>query len=281
LLFARRDSATGREMPLTPLTRLAIAVPGAASRFATFTAFSRATVDDVLGDAARSAVRVGATTFEHTIFLNRGTHFEAHPLPPIAQLAPAFGIVVADFDGDGREDIFLAQNFSPTSIDTPRFDAGAGLILLGDGHGGFRPLGVNESGISIVGDQRGAAACDYDGDGRVDLAVSQNGAATTLWHNRHGRPGLRVRVTIGPDNPWGVGARLQISSHGRRGPVREIHAGNGYWSMDAPTVVLALPSGADSLIVRWPGSAKEQAIPLRTGQREMTVAGPAALPQTR
>ena len=215
-------------------------------------------------------MRVGATTFDHQIFLNRGGHFEAHSLPGAAQLAPAFGIVVADFDGDGREDIFLAQNFSPTSLDTPRFDAGAGLLLLGDGHGGFRPLGVHESGIAILGDQRGAAACDYDGDGRVDLAVSQNGAATTLWHNRSARPGLSVRLDGGPDNPLGIGARLQVVAAGRRGPMREVHAGSGYWSMDAATMVLALPSAADSLFVYWPGG-EIRSVALTAGQRELVV----------
>ena len=272
LVFAQRDSATGREMPMESLTRLSIAIPGAPSRFPTYAAFAQATVDQVLGDASRSAVRVGATTFDHQIFLNRGDHFEAHALPNEAQLAPAFGIVVADFDGDGREDLFLAQNFSPTALQTPRFDAGAGLILLGDGHGGFRPLGVNTSGIAVIGDQRGAAACDYDADGRVDLAVSQNGALTTLWHNRAARPGLRVKAIAGPGNPWGIGARLQISAGGKRGPEREIHAGSGYWSVDAPTTVLALPPtpGADSLIIHWP-LGQTQVLPLGANRREMVV----------
>ena len=275
LLFAQADSVTGREMPLESLERLGIAVPSTRSRYASYVSYAKATVDDVLDDAARSAVRVGATTFDHIVFLNRGSHFEAHPLPDAAQLAPAFGIVVADFDGDGREDLFLAQNFSPTSLDTPRFDAGAGLLLLGDGRGGFGPLSVRASGISVLGDQRGAAACDYDGDGRVDLAVSQNGAATTLWHNRAARPGVRVTVNAGPNNPWGIGARLQVSAGGQRGPVREIHAGSGYWSVDAPTTVLALPTKADSLIVRWP-QGEEQAVAIRAGQKSITVIRAAA-----
>ncbi|PYP61128.1 MAG: hypothetical protein DMD26_18435 [Gemmatimonadetes bacterium] len=275
LLFAQADSVTGREMPLESLERLGIAVPSTRSRYASYVSYAKATVDDVLDDAARSAVRVGATTFDHIVFLNRGSHFEAHPLPDAAQLAPAFGIVVADFDGDGREDLFLAQNFSPTSLDTPRFDAGAGLLLLGDGRGGFRPLSVRASGISVLGDQRGAAACDYDGDGRVDLAVSQNGAATTLWHNRAARPGVRVTVNAGPNNPWGIGARLQVSAGGQRGPVREIHAGSGYWSVDAPTTVLALPTKADSLIVRWP-QGEEKAVAIRAGQKSITVIRAAA-----
>jgi enediyne biosynthesis protein E4 len=269
LLFAQRDS-TGREMPLESLTRLGVAIPGAPARFPTYAAFAKATVADVLGDASRSAVRVGATTFDHQLFLNRGGHFEAHALPNAAQLAPAFGIVVADFDGDGREDLFLAQNFSPTALETPRFDAGAGLVLLGDGHGGFRPLSVLESGISALGDQRGAAACDYDGDGRVDLAVAQNGASTRLWHNRAGRPGLRVKVNAGVGNPWGVGARLQLAAGGKRGPMREIHAGAGYWSVDAPTTVLTLPAAADSLYVLWP-QGSVQAVAITAGTRELTV----------
>ena len=270
LVFAQQDSASGREMPLDPLGRLAIAIPGAPGRFPTYGKFSTATVDEVLGDATRGAVRVRATTFDHLLFLNRGGHFEPHPLPNEAQLAPAFGIVVADFDGDGREDLFLAQNFSPTAIDTPRLDAGAGIILLGDGRGAFRPLGVRVSGIAMLGDQRGAAACDYDGDGRVDLAVGENGAATRLWHNRTARPGLRVRLDGGPSNPLGIGARLQLVSAGRRGPMRELHAGSGYWSMDAATTVLAMPSGAESLYVSWP-QRPTVTVPIPAGARQVVV----------
>ncbi len=257
LIFARRDSVTGREMPLQSFARVAVAVPSVRDRITTYTAFAKASVDEVLGPVGRGAVRVGATTFDHLLLLNRGDHFDVRALPAMAQLAPAFSAVVADFDGDGHEDLFLAQNFFPTELETPRFDAGAGLVLLGDGRGRFRSLSVKQSGISVLGDQRGAAAADFDGDGRVDLAVSQNGAATTLWHNRGATPGLRVRLDAGPDNPLGIGAQLRVISRGRRGPVREIHAGSGYWSMDGATTVLGVGPGADSLWVRWPNGREE------------------------
>jgi hypothetical protein len=207
------------------------------------------------------------------VLLNRVDHFEVRPLPAIAQAAPASGVVVADFDGDGREDVFLAQNFFPTEIDTPRFDAGVGLLLLGDGKGGFQPLGVRQSGIAMSGDGRGAAAADYDADGRVDLAVGQNGGQTMLWHNRAAKPGIRVRVDAGPDNPLGIGVQLRAIAGSARGPVREIHAGSGYWSMDGATTTLARAGGLDSVWVRWPGG-KSTTVALAAMQTELTVRQP-------
>jgi hypothetical protein len=216
----------------------------------------------------RGAVRIGATTFDHLLLLNRGGKFETRVLP--AAIAPAFAPVVADFDGDGKEDLFLAENFSPTEIETSRFDAGRGLVLLGNGAGEFRALTVAEAGIDILGDQRGAAAADYDGDGRMDLAVSQNGARTTLWHNRGAKPGVRVRLKGPPENPLAIGAHLRIVGGAAAGAVREIRAGSGYWSVDDPATVLALIPGATSVQVRWPDGYLQN-VPLTADRREITV----------
>jgi hypothetical protein len=261
LVFAQRDSASGQSMPLESRARLGVTLSSVREGFGSYADYAAATVEKVLGAAAPQAVRVGATTFDHTLFLNRGASFEARSLPLAAQVAPSFGPVVADFDGDGREDLFLAQNFYPTEIDALRQDAGAGLVLLGDGAGGFRALSVAEAGITALGDQRGAATADYDGDGRSDLAVGQNGWQTRLFRNTGARPGLRV-VLEGPDgNPTGVGAQLRVTRGNTRGPVREVRAGTGPWSSDSPVTVLAVPPSADSLWVRWPGGS-EQVVPV-------------------
>jgi hypothetical protein len=272
LIAARADSVTHREMPLDGLARLGAAIPAIKARFATYADFATADVDAVLGPDARQAVRIGATTFDHTVFLNRGTSFVAQSLPTLAQLAPAFGVVPADFDGDGHLDLVLAQNFFPTEINTMRFDGGAGLLLLGDGRGGWAPQSVAASGLSILGDQRGAAAADYDGDGRMDLAVSQNGAPMTLWHNVRGTPGLRVTLRGPASNPLAIGAHLQLIAGGTRGPVQEIRAGSGYWSMDAATVVLTTRTRPTALWVRWPSGA-EQTVPLNANARTITLTG--------
>ena len=58
----------------------------------------------------------------------------------------AFSVNVADFDGDGNEDVFLSQNFFANQPETPRLDAGGGLLLLGDGAGNLRAVPGQESG---------------------------------------------------------------------------------------------------------------------------------------
>jgi hypothetical protein len=273
LLFGRADSITQREMPLDGFSRIGAAMPSVKERFATFADFARADVDALLGADAARAIRVGATTFEHTLFLNRGDHFEASPLPTAAQLAPAFAAVVADYDGNGTDDVFLGQNFFPTEINTMRFDAGAGLLLLGNGHGLLTPQTTTASGIAVRGESRGAAAADFDADGRVDLAVSQNGGPMTLWRNATGLPGLRVRLRGPASNPFAIGAQLRVKAEGMPRPLREIHAGGGYWSMNAATQVLAIPAGTAALWVRWP-DGQEQTVTLPPGQREVTLTHP-------
>ncbi len=270
MLLARHDPRLGGLAPLNELTRVRTAVPGLAGRTPTFAAYADATVEQVLGPAASSTQRLNAVTLDHMIFLNRGDHFEAAPLPVEAQLAPAFYAGIADFDGDGHEDVFLSQNFYPTVVGAPRYDTGRGLLMLGDGNGGFRPMTGARSGIVVYGDQRGAAYADFDADGRLDLAVSQNGAGTRLFHNRGAKPGLRVRLEGPPANPDGVGAQIRIVYGVRLGPVREITAGSGFWSENGAVQVFGLAAPPTAVWVRWPGGP-EVRVPVSAGAKEVVV----------
>jgi hypothetical protein len=277
MVEAQYDDRLHAIAPLTPLGRLMTALPAVRLRTRTFAAYANATLQDILGAAITegTAPRLEAATLDHQVFLNRGGRFEPTPLPAAAQFAPAFYVGVADFDGDGHEDLFLAQNFFPTEIGTPRYDAGRGLLLHGRGDGTFEPVPGQVSGIEVYGDQRGAAFADFDGDGRTDLVVSQNGAETKLYHNEHARPGLRVRLVGGPLNPHAIGAVLRMVYDGSRGPAREVHGGSGYWSQDGAVQVLGLEAGKRpaAVWVRWPGGA-ETTTSLAPGQRELVVRAP-------
>jgi hypothetical protein len=270
LLLARYDERLKGTGAQASFARLSRAVPEIAQRLRSFTAFADATVDEVLGSAAARALRFGVTTFDHTVWLNRGDHFEPRSLPQEAQFAPAFAPVVGDFNGDGNEDLLLSQNFFATDLGTPRYDAGRALLLLGDGKGGFLPQAGQQSGLMVYGDQRGAAAADFDADGRLDVAITQNGADTRLYRNRTATPGLRVSLVGPAGNPRGIGASMRIRYGTGSGPTRELQAGSGYWSMNGLTTVLGLGGEPLALQVRWPdGTSTEQ--PLASGAREVTV----------
>ena len=260
-LFAAFDPRLKAIAPVASLSRLAWAMPDLRARIPTFAQYADSPIEQVIGPAVGRSVRLTVNTLESTLFLNRGNRFEAVALPAEAQFAPAFAAVAADFDGDGREDLFLGQNFSETEVSTPAFNAGRGLLLLGDGKGGFTPVPGQRSGIVIYGDQRGAAASDYDRDGRVDLAVSQNSAETKLYHNVGAKPGLRVRLVGPAGNPDAVGAAIRLRYADGDGPVREIRAGSNYWSEDGVVAVLGLAAGrtVKSVWVRFPGGKTAEA----------------------
>src|SRR5947207_4504834 len=249
---------------------VAAAIPSVAERLPNHHAYGLASVQRVLGDKTAVARELRATTPDSMVFLNRGDHFEAHRLPIEAQFSPAFGVSVADFDGDGNEDVFRAQNFVGVDAETSRQDAGTGLVLLGDGRGGFRALRPFEAGIAIYGEQRGCALCDYDADGRTDLAVTQHGAETKLYRNRGAKPGLRVRLRGPSGNPSGVGATLRLKFGQRHGLARELHAGSGYWSEDSAIEVLGTPEPPTELQIHWPHGPID-AVPISTGAKEVEV----------
>jgi hypothetical protein len=253
MIEAHYELALQKIVPERQLDDLAKGLPFLRERFSSYRSYSVASVQEALGDRLGAAKILQANWLESTVFLNRGDHLEARILPDEAQFAPAFGICVADFDGDGHEDLFLAQNFFSTQPETPRYDAGRGVLLRGDGHGGFRPMPGQESGIKIYGEQRGAAVADFDSDGRVDLVVTQNGAATKLYRNIEGKPGLRVRLKGTPNNPQGVGTVMRLKLGEGWGPAREVHAGSGYWSQDSAAQVLGAPEAPGEIQVRWPG----------------------------
>ncbi len=154
-----------------------------------------------------------------------------------------------------------------------RSDAGRGLWLRGDGKGGLEVVDARESGVAVYGEQRGCALGDYDGDGRLDLVITQSGASTRLFRNTQAKPGVRVRLKAGAGNPHGVGGQIRVMNLGGEGPVREVKAGSGYWSQDSAVQVMAIGEG-DRLRVRWPGGREtESKFPKGALEIELNITG--------
>ena len=255
LVEAYEDQNSNQILPIRQMGKLAKGIPDLLRRLKTNAAYGKADINRILGDEHDTYEFHTVEWLESTVFLNRNHRFNAIPLPVEVQLSPAFGITSADWNGDGNQDLFIAQNFSASHPSTPRNDAGFGALLIGNGKGGFQVMSAEQSGIRIFGDMRGAASCDFNQDGRMDLAVTQNGGETKLFQNLSDPVGIRIRLKGPPQNPHGFGASIRIREEGQLGAATETHAGSGYWSQDSPIPVL-FPSDSHSkkvLQVRWPG----------------------------
>jgi hypothetical protein len=80
----------------------------------------------------------------------------------------ANSVAIADFDGDGKLDLVVA-NYPDRTVG----------VLLGKGDGTFQPVTLYDSGASLA---ESVAAADLNGDGRPDIVVgdSNNGAGVLL-----------------------------------------------------------------------------------------------------
>ena len=265
----------GTGLPIRYFHELLRAIPFLREMYPTYAAYANARTTDILGEQKAALGVVEINSFQSVVMINRGDGFDVSPLPLKAQLAPVFGMAVADFDGDGIDDLFLAQNFFGTRPDFPRMDAGRGLLLKGNGTGGFAAMPTAESGIRLSGDQRGCAVADFDRDGRPDLLVGQNAAQTALYRNRLAKRGLRVRLVGQAGNPTGVGAKLRLGTATALGPARELRSGGGFRSQDSAVTVLGLGGQSPTrLQVAWPsGRVSETAI--EKGVAEIIVEEPA------
>ncbi len=245
------DSALQKQVPARHWDMMAFRFPFLQQRVSGFADYATRSVEEVFGEnLARFQMR-SASKLDSIVLLNRGGRFQISSLPAEAQLSPVFGIAVADFDGDGVEDAFLAQNCSAVDTETSPLTAGRGALLHGNGDGTFRAMAATESGVSVYGNARGVAVADYDNDGRYDLCVGQNDGETKLFHNRAGRPGLRV---ITPQNARAVGARMRaVYTDGTMGPARELRVGSGWLSQDSLVPVLAASRPIKEVVIHWIG----------------------------
>jgi len=119
-------------------------------------------------------------------------------------LGKGMGIAVADFNGDGWMDIFIANDTEPNSL------------FINQGNGTFKEEGLvygaayGEGGATVS--SMGADAKDFDNDGWVDIVYNDlSGQLFTLLKNREGQYFDDVSVDTGiarlsrPYSGWGIG----------------------------------------------------------------------------
>ncbi|HPH21487.1 MAG TPA: FG-GAP-like repeat-containing protein, partial [Haliscomenobacter sp.] len=123
-------------------------------RFPDYKSYADATLKEVFtAEELKGVTRLEANYLKTVLFvMGTNNKFQEKALPLEAQAAPVFAICTLDFDQDGKKDLFLGGNISKARLKFGKYDANYGLILKGDGKGGFSSIPQKQAGLRLLGD---------------------------------------------------------------------------------------------------------------------------------
>lgn len=128
-------------------------------------------VGDLNGDGVEDLAVSNANRNSVSILLGNpgapGSFFPANDFPAGGDRPQS--VAIGDLDGDGKADLLFAN-------EAPAFPSGDISVLLGDGTGAF----TFSSAFPVSGHPRDAFVYDFNGDGRLDVAVAPFGSVTSL-----------------------------------------------------------------------------------------------------
>ncbi|MBI5362933.1 MAG: CRTAC1 family protein [Planctomycetes bacterium] len=219
----------------------------------------------------------------NTVYLNRnGAFTDKTPQTGLAMASlqyTGFGDGFADFDQDGELDLYVANGrvgyWKPVFRED---DVYAEPNQLFRGLGGLKWEEVTPQGGTkelLVGNSRGAAFCDYDDDGDVDVAYSDNQGTLKLLRNVAAKRGswieLRLVDAKGSDVP---GAFVELDAGGKRF-TRLLAPCSSICSSNDPRVHVGLgvATKVDVARVAWPGGKREEFGPFEAGKLFVLVRG--------
>ncbi len=180
-------------------------------------------------------------------------------LPTLMTLA--FGTLIFDYDGDGWLDLLLANGHIEPEIASFRraqTHAQPAQLFRNDGRGGFEAVGEGAGDLAHTWVGRGLASADVDGDGDLDVALTENGGPAHLFTNRLGGGSwLRLELVSAAGGASPYGAKVRITAAGRTFE-RELSGGRSYLSASEPVLTVGLGDArrVDRLEVSWPSGRK-------------------------
>jgi len=126
-------------------------------------------VGDFNGDGKLDLAVANSASNTVSILLGDGTGNFTAASSPATGVQP-ISVAVGDFNGDGKLDLAVANQCG----NDPSCASGTVTILLGDGTGNFTAASSPATGINPLS----VAVGDFNGDGKLDLAVANEGSNT-------------------------------------------------------------------------------------------------------
>ena len=162
----------------------------AGSPFATGTEPSSIAVGDFNRDGVLDLAISNSGNGSVSVLLGNGAGgFSAAVSSPVAVGVTPYTVTTGDLNGDGILDLITA-NYASNSVS----------VLLGNGSGGFTE--ASGSPVAVGANPFGVSAVDLNGDGRVDLAISNAGSNNVTVLLGNGAGGF----VAGPGSPFAAGA---------------------------------------------------------------------------
>jgi hypothetical protein len=192
-LFLPDQQGVKREFPAQGRDDITRQLNSLKKRFNNYKKYAVATMDDLLTPEQRNgALRLEANMLQSCYLRNDGNgKFTMIPLPIEAQFSAINGMLVDDFDGDGNLDVLMNGNDYSTSVGIGQYDAFYGLLLKGDGAGGFKPLSMLQAGMCISGN--GKALVKLTGaTNKYLVAASQRNGRLELFELNKDQRTIRV-----------------------------------------------------------------------------------------
>ncbi len=176
--------------------------------------------------------------------------------------ALTFGLLFLDADLDGRVDLLAANgHVEPeiASVQASQSYAQRVQLFWNCGAGCARPFHLTGA-LETPFVARGAAYADIDGDGDLDLALTQVGGPAVLLRNdqRLGHHWLRLVLGARPPNVHAIGARVTLEASGAP-QHRTMMPTRSYLSQVEPVLTFGLGASeqVDSVTVTWPDGETE------------------------
>ena len=86
-------------------------------------------------------------------------------------------------NGDGQLDLIAVGNYWGAEVETVRYDAGNGLIMLGDGNGSFEAIDIASSGFFAPLDAKDLVLVESNG-GPCILVANNNDELQVFKRNK-------------------------------------------------------------------------------------------------